>query len=1005
MILTPELVHGGTLRLDASAVIVSVLVRLNEPSEYVSAFKAEQHAKKDDSNLSVALCVKVTPEARVVSARGFVGGVSAQPTELPLVALDGATLDESSLLSAAVAGEAAVLRAVGDAMAELTAAGDAHRGGRVGYRRVLCCVFVLRFLLRTARAVGEGSDAAVTSAIKSLRTDVAIVGSQTYPQNDASSRPAPVGTSVKHMAAEANVAGTATFIADIGAPHGCLHARLVTSTRAHAEITGLDTTAAQEVPGFLRLLDGGTIGASNTATLDGYGDLLAFDGTRGEVFFYGQAIAIVVAETESSAQAAAEATVVQYSDLPAVVTVADAVAQGGLYDLSSLGSNFGRIDFGNTEEALESAEVLVEGEVNIGSQEHFYLEPWGCVVTPHGDDEGVSAQCPTQGTTFMQMAVAAALGCGLSAVQIQSRRLGGGFGGKDDQQCNILAATAVAARLLRRPVRTMLTRTEDMLQKGGRHAFLGKYKLGATAEGKILGMEVDLIANGGAWLTSSIGILCCAILKGFTTYDLPNLKVVGAIARTNYCPSSVFRGAGQPQAAFIVEAAVDALCQRIAVGSVQRSLAIRQSNLVVDGKLSYINQMYEEVPVKRAYEELLAECDVEVRCAAMEAFNAEHRWQKRGLAVVPTVRFVSLGKEDNQGLALVNMYTDGTIVVHTGGIEMGQGLHTKIAQVVAAELGVEMKTIRVAEVTTDVLPNTSATAGSTGTDFNAAAAINACRTLMAGLAGVREHLGPDATMAQVAKEARSRRIPLQATGYHRADLGGFDFETGRGVWDQELPVAGCGDGKAPAVGATAETDASTQGAAARGLGLERVGPVGADVAEHFACGVACVEVLLDVMTGEHVITRADVVVDAGQSLNPALDVGQAEGAFMMGVGYHTLEEIEVGAPGSHRWLPVGVVHSTTPDIYRVPTMANTPREFNTRLLGSSVNSRRKAVTPRRAWARSPRFWARRHSSLCATRCMRQGKTLGARLTSSLGRQRRYDHALPNQLPHDYHTVG
>ncbi len=260
---------------------------------------------------------------------------------------------------------------------------------------------------------------------------------------------------------------------------------------------------------------------------------------------------------------------------------------------------------------------------------------------------------------------------------------------------------------------------------------------------------------------------------------------------------------------------------------------------------------------------------------------------------------------------------------------MGQGLHTKIAQVAAAELGISVAEIRIAEVSTDSLPNTSATAGSTGADLNAAAAIDACRVLMARLAPVRKNLGKNATMAQVASEARARRIPLQATGHHSSDVGGFDWQTGRGIhWDGMTPAAvpteSVHDGAAAGAAVTAQGSAVSS--------TESL--IQADLADYFAVGVSCVEVSLDVMTGEHVITRADVLVDAGESLNPALDIGQVEGAFMQGVGYHTTEEIEVGSATSHQCakpsadshiaLAVGLVRSLRPmKISCVPSCEDT----------------------------------------------------------------------------------
>jgi xanthine dehydrogenase/oxidase len=284
---------------------------------------------------------------------------------------------------------------------------------------------------------------------------------------------------------------------------------------------------------------------------------------------------------------------------------------------------------------------------------------------------------------------------------------------------------------------------------------------------------------------------------------------------------------------------------------------------------------------------------VPARQAEIERFNAVSRWKKRGLAMVPTVRHVSLGRVmDNQGAAVVNVFVDGTVVVHTGGIEMGQGLFTKIAQVVAHTLGCDLSTVRVAETSTAVIPNATATVGSCGADLNAGAAKDACMILQSRFEPLRAELGADASLVELAKAAFARRIPLSASGFHRSDVeSGFDWSTGQG----------------------------------------------SSLADYFALGVACVEVTLDCLTGEHTIERADLIVDAGQSINPALDIGQAEGAFVQGLGYHVLEEVQADANDSGR------VISTDTSTYRIPAMRDVPRVICTTLLENSYNSKPRAV--------------------------------------------------------------
>jgi xanthine dehydrogenase/oxidase len=375
IVMQPELVQGGQLHIGPTVVVVSVLVRLSATDEHVGVFKAKQHSRKDDSNLSVAACLCVDErQGKIASTRAFVGGLSREPADLPLQVLIGSALNENTLLSEALMGRSAVLTAVGNRVASLTAGGDTHPGGRIAYRRVLTCAFVLKFLLRVCRGLGHQGDVSTSFLLDGLPSNVPVTGARLYPDTRETT-PEPVGIPLKHLSANSHVAGTATFVADIGVPNGCVHAQLVTATRAHAHITGLDATLASEVPGFIRLVDGSTLGASNQATLEGYGELLAFDGQRGQVTFFGQAIAMVIAESEEAARAAARAVVVYYTDLPAVVTIAEAVEQGSLYDTTTplFPPNFGKIEYGGVTNALATAAVVVEEDVSIGSQDHAYL--------------------------------------------------------------------------------------------------------------------------------------------------------------------------------------------------------------------------------------------------------------------------------------------------------------------------------------------------------------------------------------------------------------------------------------------------------------------------------------------------------------------------------------------------------------------------------------------------------------------------------------------------------
>jgi xanthine dehydrogenase/oxidase len=486
--------------------------------------------------------------------------------------------------------------------------------------------------------------------------------------------------------------------------------------------------------------------------------------------------------------------------------------------------------------------------------------------------------------------VAHVLGVPLHKVTCRVKRLGGGFGGKESRAALVAAAAAVPAAALRRPVRHVLDRDEDMGTTGHRHGFVCRYRVAASREGKLLALDVQLYCNGGNSMDLSHSIMDRALFHADACYDIPAFRASGFVAHTHTPSNTAFRGFGGPQGSLLTEMVVDRVARELGLPP----RAVRRANLYAEGALTHFGQPLEGNRLGACWEEVERAAGLDAREAAVAEFNASSRYRKRGVALVPckfgiafTTRFL------NQAGALVHVYTDGTVLVSHGGVEMGQGLHTKMAQVAATSLGIPVAKVFINETNTSVVANTSPTAASASADLYGGAIADACAQIMTRLAPYRAAAAPDAPWEAVVSSAYFDRCDLSAHGF---------FATGGLTWDWAR------------------------------------GPPGIPF-NYFCYGAAVSEVELDALTGDAHVRRVDIVMDVGDSLNPAIDVGQVEGGFVQGMGWLLLEELKWG-DAAHAWGRRGALLTSGPGTYKIPSVNDIPSDMRVSLLRGAPNGAR-----------------------------------------------------------------
>jgi xanthine dehydrogenase large subunit len=703
-----------------------------------------------------------------------------------------------------------------------------------------------------------------------------------------------VGISLPHESAHLHVAGEAAYIDDLPELQGTLHAALGLSPLAHGRLTGIDVERLRALPGVVDVLTASDIpGANDCGSIVHDDPILA----EGLVRHVGQPVFAVIAGTRDAARRAAAmaAHVLTIEPLPPVITPQEAHARGQ-YVLPPM--HLTRSTNGGARAAIAAAPRQLRGSFEVGGQEQFYLEGQISYAIPK-EDGCMLVHCSTQHPSEMQHLVAHALKLQAHDVQVECRRMGGGFGGKESQSALFACVAAVAASRLQRPVKLRLDRDDDFMITGRRHCFWYEYKVGYDDEGRVLGSEITMVSRAGHSADLSGPVMTRALCHFDNAYWLPDVALHGFSGKTNTQSNTAFRGFGGPQGAIAIENILDSIARTLG----KDPLDVRRINFYGrdERNVTPYGQVVADNIIHELSAELEAGSDYRARREAIAQFNARSQVLKRGIAFTPLKFGISFNvKHFNQAGALVHVYTDGSILVNHGGTEMGQGLNTKVAQVVAHELGVAFGKVRVTATDTHKVANTSATAASTGSDLNGKAAQDAARQIrerLAGLAATR--FGGDAASVRFANDqvqCGDRTMPfaeLVAQAYtERVQLWSDGFYATPGLhWDRE----------------------TLQG----------------HPFYYFAYGAAVSEVVVDTLTGEWKLLRADVLHDAGRSLNPAIDIGQVEGAFIQGMGWLTMEELVWHpADGSRN---AGRLTTHAPSTYKIPTANDCPPVFNVRL--------------------------------------------------------------------------
>ncbi|EXF46319.1 xanthine dehydrogenase [Pseudomonas sp. BAY1663] len=698
-----------------------------------------------------------------------------------------------------------------------------------------------------------------------------------------------VGRSVKHDSAPKHVSGEAVYVDDRLEFPNQLHVYARMSERAHARIVRIDTAPCYQIPGVAIAITAKDVPGQLDIGAVMPGDPLLADG---KVEFIGQPVIAVAADSLETARKAAMAAIIEYEDLEPVLDVVEALHKKHFVLDSHTHKR------GDSATALASAPRRLQGSLHIGGQEHFYLETQVSSVMPT-EDGGMIVYTSTQNPTEVQKLVAEVLGVPMNKIVIDMRRMGGGFGGKETQAAGPACLCAVIAHLTGRPTKMRLPRMEDMTMTGKRHPFYVEYDVGFDDDGLLHGIEIDLAGNCGYSPDLSGSIVDRAMFHSDNAYYLGDATINGHRCKTNLASNTAYRGFGGPQGMVAIEEIMDAVARELG----KDPLEVRKRNYYgkTERNVTHYYQTVEHNMLEEMTAELEASSDYAKRREDIRAFNAASPILKKGLALTPVKFGISFTASFlNQAGALVHVYTDGSIHLNHGGTEMGQGLNTKVAQVVAEVFQVDIERIQITATNTDKVPNTSPTAASSGADLNGKAAQNAAQTIKQrlvefaarkwqifeedvefknGQVRLRDHY---ISFEELIQQAYFGQVSLSSTGFYRTPKIYYDRSQARG-----RPFY------------------------------------------YFAYGAACSEVIVDTLTGEYKMLRSDILHDVGASLNPAIDIGQVEGGFVQGLGWLTMEELV--------WNDKGKLMTNGPASYKIPAVADMPLDLRVKLVENRKN--------------------------------------------------------------------
>ncbi len=822
------------------------------------SYKVSKRRELDISIVAAAFCID-EKDGVVTRARLAYGGVAATPVRAKKTeaALAGNKLDDETL--------ALVLPIL---ETEATPIDDVRSGK--DFRRGLIASLFQKFVRGEQ---SEGQDAPLVF--------------KSEPGNGVKS--------LHHESGIGHVTGVAQYVDDEAQKRGgMLVLWPVVSPHAHARIKSRDASAATKMPGVACVLMAEDVPGDNDVGAVRHDETLL---AKDEVLFAGHIVAVVVGESYEACRAAAAAVRVEYEPLHAILSIDDAIAKGSFHTQPH------RIARGDAATALASAPHTLSGELRLGGQEHFYLESHAAWAEC-GDDADVHVTSSTQHPSEIQQVLSHVLGLPRNRIVVSSPRMGGGFGGKETQGNTWAALVALAAYKTRRPVRVQLDRDVDMTLTGKRHPFFARYEIGFDDTGKLLAWRVELVSDGGWAVDLSEAICDRALFHVDNAYFIPHVEVTGRVAKTHHVSHTAFRGFGGPQGMVVVEDAIDRVARELGIAPE----AVRARNLYRDGDETHYGQRIEHCRIQRIWGRLEKSSELAERRASVAAFNGEHQDKKRGLAMTPVKFGISFTATLlNQAGALVLLYRDGTAQINHGGTEMGQGLYTKVRGVAMRELGLPAEAVRVMKTRTDKVPNTSATAASSGADLNGAAVKDACETL-------RERLAP------VAAKLLAER---SGTALGSVQTASIVFEAGR-VFDRSSPDRSVSF-------ADVCNQAHVEQISMSATGFYRTPGIGYDKTKgrgtpfyYFAYGAAVSEVEVDARSGMKRVLRVDILHDVGDTLNAGVDRGQVEGAFVQGMGWLTCEEL--------KWNDAGALMTHSASTYQIPAIGDTPQDFRVELL-------------------------------------------------------------------------
>ncbi|WP_163833802.1 xanthine dehydrogenase molybdopterin binding subunit [Spartinivicinus ruber] len=700
-----------------------------------------------------------------------------------------------------------------------------------------------------------------------------------------------IGKAEKHESAHKHVSGEAVYIDDRLNTINQLHAAVGKSQITHGKIKSIDLTEVYKAEGVVAVATANDVPGQLDIGPVFPGDKLL---VKNLVEFYGQPLFVVAAHSHQQAWRAAQLAKVEYEVLPAILNIDTALQQQSFVRPPHT------MQRGDASAAIDNAPHQLSGELSIGGQEHFYLEGQISTAVPT-EDEGMQIFTSSQHPSEVQKLVAEVLDIPFNLVTVDMRRMGGAFGGKETQAAQWACLAALLAKITQQPVKLRLNRSDDMVMTGKRHPFKNSYRIGFDQQGRILGAKITINGNCGYSPDLSDAIVDRAMFHTDNAYYLDQVKIVGNRCKTHMVSHTAFRGFGGPQGMITIEAAMDDIARYLGTDP----LSIRKINFYDETPGSRSTTPYyqtvEQNIIPQLVEKLEQSSDYQQRREQVIAFNQTNKVLKKGLSLTPVKFGISFTVQHlNQAGALIHVYTDGSIHLNHGGTEMGQGLLTKVAQIVAEEFQVDIDTICVSSTRTDKVPNTSPTAASSGTDLNGKAAQNAAKTIKKRLTDfVAQYFKIEPTVvefinsqvmfgkqsisfAELAQLAYINRISLSATGYYRTPKIHYDRNKAAG-----RPFF------------------------------------------YFAGGAAVSEVIIDTLTGEYKVLRVDILHDVGKSLNPAIDIGQIEGGFVQGMGWLTTEELV--------WNNQGQLLTTGPATYKIPAVSDMPVDFRVELFPEYPN--------------------------------------------------------------------